>query len=155
MPTYGRQLIGPTTGNPIQVSADGDPDWKTGGITIDWTTVVAVGSDTTLPDGNVIPAGQKGLALGQVLCVITASGKYGPYLSGATDGRQTLTQDQAWILNESVLQLGPGNTGGPTDHPGVFDGGKVWQARLGVGAAGQPTLAALRAVMPRLQLVNV
>ena len=156
MPGYGRTLIGTSTGYVVQVSADGEPDWKAGGLTIDWSTVTAAGSDTTLPDGVVIPAGQKGLQFGQVLCRITATGLYGPYLSGATDGRQTLTRDQCFILNGSLLEKGPnGIATVSTIQRGAFDGGLVFGARLGVGAAGQPTLAALQAVMPRLQVVNV
>ena len=40
MPTYGRRTLG-STGVAIQVSADGSPEWKAGGVTIDWATVTA------------------------------------------------------------------------------------------------------------------
>src|SRR5262252_9018809 len=125
MPGYGRELL-QSTGYAIQVTADGAPHWKSGGITIDWSTVVAAGSDTTLPDGVVILAGQKGLQFGQVMCRISANGMYGPFLSGATDGRQTLTQDQCFILNTSILQNGPnGIATVSTNQVGAFDGGRV------------------------------
>jgi hypothetical protein len=64
--TYGRTRIG-DTGYPIQVSADGNPIWRTGGITIDWSTVAAAAADTPLTDLVVIKTGQKGLRFGQVL----------------------------------------------------------------------------------------
>lgn len=72
MSTYGRQVLA-TTGIPLMVAASdlGDMEWKVGGITIDWSTVTAVGSDTTLGDGTVIKNGAKGLRYGQILCQIT------------------------------------------------------------------------------------
>lgn len=156
MTTFGRNILLPSSGIPVMVSADGSPEWKTGGITIDWSTVTAVGADTPLADGLVIPNGQKGLQFGTVLCQITATGLYGPYAAGAADGRQTLTRDAVFILNESVLQNGPLGlaVGRATDNPAVLYGGRVWGTRLGVGGAGQPTLAALLAVMPRLVVVH-
>jgi hypothetical protein len=155
MPGFGREVLN-ATGTTIQVSADGAPHWKSGGITIDWTTVTPAASDTTLPDGVVILAGQKGLQFGTVLCRITANGMYGPFASGAADGRQTLTRDQCFIINETILQNGPnGVSVVSTNQRGVFDGGKVFGQRLGVGGAGPPTLAALEAVLPRLQIVTL
>lgn len=154
MATYGRQILLGTSGIPAQVSIDGAPEWKVGGITIDWATVAAASGDTSLPDGVVIPNGQKGLALGTVLAKITASGLYGPADSTAVDGRQTWAPGNIFILNMSVLQTGPlGLYGHPTDNPPVFAGGKVWEVRLQVGTGNQPTLAQLLAAMPRLQPV--
>lgn len=76
--TFGRNLI-TTTGQPVQVSADGYPEFKIGGVTIDWNTVPAVAADTTLTDGAVIKAGYRGLQFGTILCKITSSGLYGPF----------------------------------------------------------------------------
>lgn len=53
--------------------------WCNFGVTIDPATVVAGGD------------GRKILKPGTPLGKITASGKYGPYLTGAVDGRQTPT----------------------------------------------------------------
>jgi hypothetical protein len=101
----GRNLLTTSTVQPVRVSADGSPLYKAGGVTIDWTTVVAVaGSDVTLPDGDVIRIGQKYLRYGQVITKITASGKFGPYDPGAGDGRQTLARGNAYILDETWLQ---------------------------------------------------
>lgn len=79
MPSYGRQVIGPTMGHPIMVSFDGQPEWKAGGITLDWATVPAVATAVTFTDGMVVPVGSSGLPFGTVLTKITASGKYGPW----------------------------------------------------------------------------
>jgi hypothetical protein len=162
MPTFGRQVLG-STGRPVQVTADGSPEWKTGGLTIDWATVTAEATDRTLGDGTVIKAGMKGIEFGTVLAKITASGKYGPAASTAADGRQTLARGACFVLNESVTELGPLGLGTQAaDHPGVFDGGKVWRARLKIGGANptsiggnQPTAAAFDAAFPRIQYVDL
>ena len=162
MSSYGRQTLN-TTGSPLQISADGLADWKSGGVTIDWSTVPAAGADTTFASGLVLKAGQQGLPAGTVLAQITASGKYGPVATNAggataaTDGRQTIAFGACGILNEDLLEFGPiglGYGSGPSDHTGLIEGGLIWPARLQVGGAGQPTLAQLVAALPRLRLVQ-
>lgn len=255
MPTYGRQLLG-TTGEDIQVTADGLPDWHAVGVTLDWSTVTAAISDTTLDDGTIIKAGQKGLPFGTVLCKITVAevqtvtltggptggtftlsgngettdpiaynaaaatvqtelralggdysevvvtgsaggpwtvsfpaevgnpaqltgsgasltggttpnvsiatttpgsagiGKWGPYDSNATDGRQTLARGNCVILNRTVLELGFAGVAVASDHPGVIEGGLVWKARIRAGGAGQPSWNNLEAALPRLRYVE-
>ena len=146
------------TGIPIQVSADGQPEAVLGGITIDWSTVVAVTADTTLADGTIVPNGRKFLLYGQVLCKITASGMYGPYLSTALDGRQTLTRSEVVILNRTQLEVplfGAGVTN--SQNPQVFEGGMAFLDRImttTAGDANNPTITALLAVMPRLRVVE-
>lgn len=88
-------------------------------------------------------------------------GKYGPYDPAATDGRQTLTRGECFILNRTVLENGviPGLGGGVTDHPAVFDGGPTWKARLLItpGAhslAAGPTVAEFEAAFPRVEYVQ-
>jgi hypothetical protein len=68
---YGRNSL--TTNNvfPTRVSADGVPSYKAGGLTIDWSTIDALGSDATHPDGSVVRSGNKLLRYGQVVCKIT------------------------------------------------------------------------------------
>lgn len=158
--TYGRQLLSPVIGIPITVLFNlDDVLWKAGGVTIDWTTVVAASADTTYLDGNIVKSGYKALRYGQVLCRITATGLFGPFQSTASDGRQTLARESAFILNETVLESGPliGMLTGPTSHPGVFYGGLVWRDRLllsGVASAplatpaGAPTLTAVSGTSP-------
>jgi len=92
-----------------------------------------------------------------------ASGTYGPFSSAATDGRQTLARGRCYILNESLTELGPvGLATQATDHPGVFDGGRVWRARLNIGGANptsiggnEPTAAEFEAAFPRIQFVDL
>lgn len=91
MPTYGRSVV-LATGYPIMAAAEGlgKIDWKTGGITIDWTTVPpATGAGTTLNDGTLIAAGNAGIEYGTVMTKITSSGKYAPF-TAAAPGATTL-----------------------------------------------------------------
>lgn len=81
------------------------------GVTIDADAVTADG------DGNKI------LTKGTLLCKITASGKYGPYDSGAGDGREEVGDD-AGFLWES-LDLTDGDV-----VAGVILHGSVLEARL-------------------------
>src|SRR4051812_14465566 len=71
MTTFGRQVLGVASGRPISVSADGAPEYKMGGITLDWSLVAAAGADTTFPDGTTVLAGQKALQCGQILTRVT------------------------------------------------------------------------------------
>jgi hypothetical protein len=154
--TFGRTAI-ESTGRSIQVSADGRPETKHAGVTVDWTTVAAVtGSDVTLLDGVVVKVGEKYLRYGQVLSLITASGKYGPYDPGAADGRQLApARGEAYIVNETIKEDEIAS-----DFPPVLEGGRVFLGRIiqaGAGAASLaagPTLANLLAGFPRLTLVK-
>lgn len=259
--TFGRQTIGNSTGIGTQVTADGSPEWVTGGITLDWSTVTAEVTARTLTDGTVIAAGAKGLEFGTILCemavaevqtltidatggtftltgngnttaaiaenaaasvvqtairglggnyseaivsgsaggpytitfpfasgdvaalttnaasltggagtaVITTgtagstAGTYGPYSSAASDGRQALRRGRCYILNETWTELGQSGYGiEATDHPPVFDGGKVWRARLKVGGdnpasigGSQPSEADFETAFPRISYVDL
>jgi hypothetical protein len=81
---FGRTLLAGSTPALTRVSADNSPTQKPGGITIDWTTVAAPGSDTTLPDGSVIKSGNKFLRYGQVMTKI--AGGTNTLTSTATGG---------------------------------------------------------------------
>lgn len=71
MAGIGRQVL-VTSGNPIRISADGRPEMKIAGISIDWSTVAAVGSDTTIPiEMTVVKNGNKYLRYGQFMTKIT------------------------------------------------------------------------------------
>ena len=258
--TYGRTTLG-STGLPIMVSADGSPEWATGGITLDWSTVTAEVSARTLTDGTIIAAGAKGLEFGTILCEIAtaevqtltvdatggtftltgngnttaaiaeaataatlqtairslggayaqavvtgsaggpwtitfpfasgdvaalttnaasltggagtaviatstagaSSGYYGPFSSAATDGRQLLNRGRCFILNETITELGPlGLATQATDHPGVFEGGKVWRARLKISGVNptsiggnQPSVSEFETAFPRIRYVDL
>jgi hypothetical protein len=54
----------PTGQAAFYVSADGYPEYKEGGVTIDWGAVAAAGADVTLPDGTKIKTGEKYLRYG-------------------------------------------------------------------------------------------
>lgn len=152
----GRTVV-ESTGRSIQVTADGSPEFKHGGVTIDWSTVAAVaGADVTLKDGVVVKIGEKYLRYGQVIKKITASGKYGPYDPAAADGREVAPiRGEDYILNETMKEDDIGS-----DHPAALEGGRVFLGRIiqsGVGAASLaagPTLANLLAGFPRLLLVK-
>jgi hypothetical protein len=91
MGTYGRQVLG-STGTPLMVLADGLPEWKHGGVTIDWSKVAAVDADTTLPDGLIVKDGRKHLRYGQVLCRIGTREEQTVTVT-ADSGDYTLTYD--------------------------------------------------------------
>lgn len=139
-----------TLGGGTPASADGRPEYKPGGVTIDWDTVPANAAETTLADGSVIPAGVKYLPYGLLLARI-GSGKYGPYEPAATDERADAVRGSLYILNWTVRA--------DDDHadnpPGVFDGGRVYPARLkavtaGAYAATDAWTADVQAALPRV-----
>lgn len=146
MGSVGREVTD-TGGRKISVVAAGVPQRPVGGITLDWSTVTAVGSETTLPSGRVIPAGEKYLPAGRVLCRITASGKYGPYDSGAADGRQNLNRSECFILEEELVKSDL-----MSDHPPVLDGGYVYRTRV-VGVSNNPSEANCETAFPEIKWV--
>lgn len=79
MHTVGQGSYGPrntsdfATGEPQFVSADGLPEYKAGGITIDWSTVTAAAADTTLADGTFVASGKKALVRGTIMDQITVN----------------------------------------------------------------------------------
>jgi hypothetical protein len=136
------------TGRLVMASADGAPEWKTGGITIDWTKVpAAVTNDATIAgDGTLVKAGDQYLRYGQVVAKITTGGKFGVHDTSASDGRQTLANGNCFIVNTTVLKSEVGS-----DHPPVFGGGKAWEDRLLIGnGTNVSTIATLLGAMPRL-----
>ncbi|HEY6021099.1 MAG TPA: hypothetical protein VIY48_14685, partial [Candidatus Paceibacterota bacterium] len=91
----------------------------------------------------------------------TGSGKYGPYDSAASDGRQTLTRGFCFVLNETVVQEAILGWGAPNaDNPGVFDGGLVWRDRLLItptthGLAVGPTIAEFETAFPNIRYADL
>lgn len=92
MSGFGTQLIGTLAGH-LHLSADGKPEMKHGGITIDWGTVAAVsGSNVTLNDGQEIEVGEKYLRYGQVVTMIgVAEVQTLTFTGGPTAGTATIT----------------------------------------------------------------
>lgn len=160
MGSYGPKSLSLKTSNGLRLSCDGAPEWRSTGITIDWSLVAAVsGSPVTLKDGLVIPIGEKYLRYGQVLARVTVGGKWGPYDPAAADGREALVRGACAILDQTVLEKGmiAGLSNSPaSDHPGVIEGGYVWFDRViqsGVAAhtlALGPTKVEFLAAFPRI-----
>jgi hypothetical protein len=71
--------------------------------------------------------------------------KYGAYASGATDGRQTLTRGECYILNKTVLQSYE-----ESDHPDVIYGGIVYKSRI-TDIATNPSWANILTAFPQIQ----
>ncbi len=131
MPSFGRQVLA-TTGIPVMVLANlDDADWKPGGITIDWATITAVSADTTLPDGAVIPNGQKGIPFGTILCDIGVA-ETETITVDATSGTYTLAGNGntsaaiAYNASSAVVQTAIRSLGG------------VYAGALVTGSAGGP-----------------
>lgn len=84
MTTFGRQVLS-NTGNGLQVTSDGQPEWLTGGSTVDWGTINPVTVDTVLPiEGITVPAGSSYLRYGQVMCRIRGTQQFVGVLSGGS-----------------------------------------------------------------------
>ncbi len=153
-----------TVGRSIQVTADGAPKFKAGGVTVDWANVVACPADTgtyygatvtggyaTFEDNVKVAVGEKAIRYGTILMRHT-DGTYRPALTG-----DTLKKSETYIVNETWLEEDR-----MSNHPGVIDGGRVFRERV-IASAGTlnnvaaytsaaasvpPTLAQIEAVMP-------
>ena len=90
MSSVGRSVVG-QVGTSISVSADGRPERKLGGVTIDWSSVTAVTENTTYSDGVKVYTDEKALRYGQVLTLITGGEINTISLGGATGGNFNLT----------------------------------------------------------------
>lgn len=72
------------------------------------------------------------------------TGLYGPYDSAASDGRQTLTRGQCFVMNETLTEyptLGALGLPNSTIAGGLFNGGTAWKDRL-LMTSGTASLAA-------------
>ena len=147
---FGRTFLTNHQIYPTRVSFDGRPQYKPGGVQIDWSVVTATGTNnTTLGDGSVILPSTKFLRYGQILTKITSTGTnntgyFGPYDPSALDGRQTMTRGEAFIVDETITQYATGTAGsGPVNDQvgGVFDAGTVWKDRILQSGTNTHTLA--------------
>lgn len=145
---YGRNIAG-SVGEDIHVVAGplSDARWKSGGMSIDWTTVAALGSDNSVTTINdeyfYAKAGQKVLRYGQVMCEITATGLYGPFDPTASDGRQLLKKGHCYLLDSTIFEFSPiGITTRPTAYAGGLIGGRIWLERVLQAGGGSHSLAA-------------
>lgn len=156
MAGIGRTVLPHSTGRPVRVSSDGYPEWKAIGVTVAWELVTAAVSDTTLADDTPVRVGEKAIPFGTVMVKVTSggsAGKYAPYKSDATDGRQTLTRGDVGILDITIKQSENYVLGANVnnEHVGLIEGGEVFSERLQVGSGTQPTLANVLTALPRLR----
>lgn len=130
---FGRTLLSTNNVALTRVSADNNPAYKVAGVTIDWSAVTAVGSDTTLADGSLIKSGQKFLRYGQILTKET--------LAGGTGTIQTFTGTA---------------TGGTFTYSFIRsdNGLTVTTAALAFNASAATVLAAIQAVAAPGQAVS-
>jgi hypothetical protein len=143
MSSYGTQSLG-VAATGLELSADGRPEMKVAGITVDWATVAALGADLTLNDGTVIESGKKFLRYGQVMCLIGAAEvQTYTFTGGPTGGTATPTVPAS---GEDDAQAGAAIAATATAAafqaalegiPRIGAGG-VTVARTGAGTAGDP-----------------
>ncbi len=164
---FGRTFLPNNQIFPTQVSLDNRPNFKPGGVTLDWATVNTAGgsgtSTATLGDGSTIYDNVKYLRYGQIITYINASGKYGPYDPSATDGRQTLTRGQCYIVNQTTTQYVTGVAPNSVVNDmvgGVFDEGSVFADRVlhsgtntATGTLG-PTLSNFNTAFPGIRFYS-
>lgn len=140
---------------------------RTGTTTNFVWTLTAAGD--LLPSDLTVTASAANLTVsaspGGAIAVATthAGGEYGwfgPADSGATDGRQTWTNGNVFLLATTLLFQSPFGAAlpGPQNvHMGLVSGGPIWEARLLFGSAATPYTAPARTdlptCMPRLELV--
>lgn len=152
--TFGGRIEEGSTGTLTQVwSHPRGQRPKTGGVTFDWSTVVAPVADVTLPDGSVIKAGVKYVRYGMFIARITATGKYGIYdnETPAADGRQLRVRGECFFLDKTVLE-----TDDMSNHPPAYEGGTVYLARMALDVAeiGYMTRAQAEELFPDLKFVS-
>lgn len=156
MSTYGRQVF-TRTGFGIQVSADGNPTAKLGGITVEWAAIPAAAADYEVrPNGELVDtnflsnaspaddyvyAGKKFLRYGTVMCKLiggTSAGKYVPYGSSTGLGGGTIsTASGDWV----ILNSSKHEEDYHSDHPQAIVGGQLFKHRLLANFAKSQTVA--------------
>lgn len=107
----------------------------------------------TLASGQVVPDSVKYIELGTIMTRITASGKFGPADTSASDGREIVTnavRGDCFVLDRDILY-----TDLDSDHTGeVFDSGTVFKSRLKIGGTNQPTEANVETMLPGITFLQ-
>ncbi len=156
--SYGERTLFTTTfGRSIQVSSDGNPKFKAGGVTMDWDTVDAVGANaSTYYTGDVVADGK--ITFQDTVDVFTDEKvlRYGSIVRRQNDGTyalatdsDTLVRGETYIVNETWMESDVAS-----NHPGVIDGGRVFKDRILFGGAGQPSVEDVEAAMPGILYVT-
>lgn len=159
-----------TWGRGIQLTADGFPKAKAGGVTFDWGTVTALAKDTYLADqldetgapiaGAVaIKAGEKVLRYGTPIQRRASDGAFVVALTGGPVGKGDI-----YLVNQTVLKSDRYSA-----HPVAIDGGRIFKARMlyaaqnvigkdvdggNVTTAATITLAQVEAATPNFTYAN-
>jgi hypothetical protein len=119
------------------------------------TTVFTITYDEDLGDVPLIVATNSMTPGGTAITVAVgtagsdSNGKYGPYTSGASNGLQTLTRGECFIIDTSVKEEWINSDW----KGGFFDGGLVWQARLLLDVGTAPTTSNFLAAFPRIRFI--
>ena len=146
-----RVLFTERFGRSIQVSADGAPKYKAGGITFDWASVpalaqgqafymgVATKTDAAgatyaeFEDGVIVKVNEKAIRYGTVVvydpALDTASvvdgDPNGAYRPATGADAALMTRSNTFIVNETWTE-----DDSSSNHFGVMDGGRMWRARV-------------------------
>jgi hypothetical protein len=144
------------------VAAPGQALSATGGALGTAPVVVTYGTPTALGTMNNTLATGGTVTVAQTTAGATG-GYFAGYDSGASNGLQTLTRGECFILDETLLQYGSGSSllsGENTQVGGVFDAGRVFIDRVmhsGTAthsAALGPTKAEFLTAFPGVQIVE-
>ena len=101
---------------------------------------------STFTQGTHYPNGY--IPSGTALAKITASGKYGPYDSGATDGRQTVSGTNPCLLFSSVRVVRDGGSVATQVGAAGLVSGFVEAARLPFGSGAGFASSTYKAALP-------
>ena len=126
------------------------------------TFAAAVGTPTVTADGTLLTGGTMPSATVASSSTPANTGKFGPHDPAATDGRQTLTRGECFVLDETAVFSPYGSAlPGPNEiRGGVIEGGAIWLNRVlqaGAGTASLatgPTLANFLAAFPLFTIVE-
>jgi hypothetical protein len=128
---FGERIPVSSWGRGVQLSADGFPKAKAGGVQFNWASVTALANDTYMPDqldqdGNLTPAAKPILKGSKVV-------RYGTPIERQADGTFSLAQGagakgDVYYVNETAV-LAPGATHADRE-PIAIDGGRVFKARI-------------------------
>lgn len=131
---FGEKIPVSSWGRGIQLSADGFPKAKAGGVHMDWSTVSALADDTFTPDQldengdpqvGAIPyrVGDKVVRYGTPIQRRASDGHFVLALTGGPK-----LKGDIYLVNETVcLRAGASH---PDREPIAIDGGRVFKARL-------------------------
>lgn len=135
------------------------------GSAVTVTFPASMGDAPQLTSTNSLTGGSSpAIAHATTTAGLASNGKFGPYDPSATDGRQTLTRGDAFILNETWVYNPAGSSfaglGGTDTIGGVFNAGLCWFDRLlqsGAASASLalgPTKANLETLFPNIYYVK-